>query len=79
MKPHNAPFTFLRITQSSGLPFTYWFYNAFFLLSLFWALVHKDLKEPLFFASSLNGVAILFDAILILTYYQYIQNGWSIL
>lgn len=74
-----AAFSLLRATQSSGLPLAYWFYNAFFLFSLFWALAHKDLEEPLFFASSINVVAILFDAVIIGIYYPYIQNAWSIL
>lgn len=68
-----------RATQSSGLPITYIFYNAFFLLSLFWALAHKDLEEPVFFAATINVAAILFDAIIIGIWYSHILNGFSIL
>lgn len=67
-------------TAEINFPFVYLWYNTFFLITLLWALAHKDLEEPYFFAVCINAISVVFDAVLIGIYYQGIsQSIWSTL
>ena len=45
--------------MQNGITSAYLFYNSFLFISLFWALAHKDLEEPIFFAAGINAVYVI--------------------
>lgn len=63
--------------QGSWLPQSYLYYNVVFLITLLWALHHKDSDEPVFMALIINIISIILDVVVIAVFCRYDPSSYE--